>query len=50
MLPNLKGQVRDYAVDAKGKGQWNGKALVFEDLDALIGRIAYWLKGRRAKS
>lgn len=24
-VAKFKGQVRDYAVDAKGKGQWNGR-------------------------
>jgi translocation and assembly module TamB len=45
-VAKLKGQVRDYTVDAKGKGQWNGKALVFEDLDALIGQNRLLAKGQ----
>lgn len=45
-VAKFKGQVRDYAVDAKGKGQWNGKALVFEDLDALIGQNRLLAKGQ----
>lgn len=45
-IAKFKGQVRDYAVDAKGKGQWNGKALVFEDLDALIGQNRLLAKGQ----
>lgn len=42
----LKGKLRGYPVDAKGKGAWNGKVLLVENLDALVGKNRLQAKGQ----
>ena len=47
-ISQLKGQLRGYPVDAKGKLQWNGqtKALLVNELDALVGKNRLLAKGQ----
>lgn len=34
----LQGKVRDYPIDAKAQGEWNGKLITVQALDALVGK------------
>jgi translocation and assembly module TamB len=44
-ITQLQGKLREYPVDVKGQGDWNGKLLVVKALDALVGDNRLLAKG-----
>ncbi|MGB3919220.1 MAG: translocation/assembly module TamB domain-containing protein [Thiothrix litoralis] len=44
-ITQLQGKLRDYPVDAKGQGDWNGKLLALHSLDAKVGDNRLQAKG-----
>ena len=44
-ITQLKGKLREYPVDAKGQGDWNGKVLALRALDAKVGDNRLQAKG-----
>jgi translocation and assembly module TamB len=44
-VSRLQGKLRDYPVDVKGQGDWNGKLLVLHSLDAKVGDNHLQAKG-----
>jgi translocation and assembly module TamB len=44
-ITQLQGKLREYPVDVKGQGDWNGKLLVVQALDAAVGDNRLLAKG-----